>query len=610
MAEILTLDELAELVPSGVRLGIGGVHLSRLPIALIRRILASGKKNFVFTSWGGGLPLELFLESNAVRKLIFSFSSLDIFGLAPRFRDALENKKIEIEEWTALAMAQALHAAHFNLPEMPFQIPAGSDLMKAGTFWKECSSIFSSEAVGQARRLDLDVLLLHAQRADRSGNIEIQGARGFDLSLMGAAKKILVTTEEVVETGRLGAPLAFVLPKEFITAVAEVPWGAYPTSCLPYYSTDYQELLNYVDREQRRGNTKIQTASVPPDETPGSALRSGPETSRQHFLGTCARTRIPDLKPSLVSRHRVRLESSSWTIDELMAACLSREYDNSSICSVGSVSPLAMVSYLLAKKTHAPALTIIALNGGFLDIDYHPMSLTLAEPLEFGSAKVWWGGDETYHWYYQQGRITHEVITVAQLDVHGRTNNAWISSKGKLLRLPGQGGMADVANLHKNFILYLTRHSPERFTEAVEFCTASRGLLTDEERSRAGLQPGKVRLISDLGVFELDHGEKRFRLVSIHPGVSIEKIRAQTSGEFLIAEPVPQTEPPSHEALRLIREEVDPFGIRQLEFVPGRDRLAMIQRILNAEAGLVSDLQTSPHFHSEQEELVHNRRNH
>jgi glutaconate CoA-transferase subunit A len=587
MTEIVTLDELAELVPNGVRLGIGGVHLSRLPIALIKRVLAIGKKDFVFTSWGGGLPLELFLEANAVRKLIFCFSSLDIFGLAPRFREALENKKIEIEEWTALAMAQALHAAHFNLPEMPFQIPVGSDLMEHGTFWKQSASAISGEPVAQARRLDLDVLLLHAQRADRSGNIEIQGARGFDPSLMGATKKILVTTEEIVDTGKLGAPLAFVLPKEFVTAVAEVPWGAYPTSCLPYYSTDYQELLHYVAGEQQRNKT--------PDAAPGQSgrnvLRDKPDAPRRSLLSACAKTRIPALTPSLISRHRVSSADSAWTIDELMAVSLSREYDNSSICSVGSVSPLAMVSYLLAKKTHAPRLTIIALNGGFIDIDFHPMSLTLAEPLEFGSAKIWWGGDETYHWYYQQGRITHEVITVAQLDVHGRTNNAWISSKGKTLRLPGQGGMADVANLHKNFILYLTRHSPERFIEAVEFCTASRGLLTDEERTQAGLQPGTVRLISDLGIFELDHNEKRFRLVSVHPGVSLDKVRAQTGGEFLIAEPLPNTEPPSREDLRLIREEVDPFGIRQLEFVPGRDRLGMIQRILDAEAGLIHDLQ-------------------
>src|SRR5581483_7729544 len=591
MADIVALDELASVVPDGVRLGIGGVHLSRLPIALIRRVLASGKKDFVFTSWGGGLPLELFLEADAVRKLIFCFSSLDIFGLAPRFRDALENKKIEIEEWTALAMQQALHAAHFNLPEMPFQIPVGSDLMKAGAFWKECSSAFSGEPLAQARRLDVDVLLLHAQRADRDGNIEIQGARGFDPSLMGAAEKILVTVEEVVETGSLGAPLAFVLPKQFVTAVAEVPWGAYPTSCLPYYSTDYQELLNYVESEQRRNAKTPANSSSHTGQSHGGVLRDKPDLPRQDFLSTCARTRTSALTPAILSQHRVNSTNPAWTIDELMAASLSREYDNSSICSVGSVSPLAMVSYLVAKKTHAPELTIIALNGGLIDIDFLPMSFTLAEPLEFGSAKIWWGGDETYHWYYQQGRITHEVITVAQLDVHGRTNNAWISTKGKTIRLPGQGGMADVANLHKNFILYLTRHSPERFIEAVEFCTASRGLLTNSERTHAGLQPGKVRLISDLGIFELDHEVKRFRLVSIHPGIELDHVRAQTGGEFLISEPLLYTEPPSEQDLSLIREKVDPFGIRQLEFVPGRERLGMIQRILDVEAGVIRELQ-------------------
>src|SRR3954462_3086968 len=601
MADLLSLDELAELVPGGVRLGIGGVHLSRLPIALIKQVLATGKKDFVFTSWGGGLPLELFLAANAVRKLIFCFSSLDIFGLAPRFREALEQNKIEIEEWTALAMAQALHAAHFNLPEMPFQIPAGSDLMKTGPFGKKATSAFTGKPLAQASRLDVDVLLLHAQCADRAGNIEIQGARGYDLALLAAAKKVVVTVEEIVDTRKLGdPPRAFVVPREFVTAVAKVPWGAYPTSCLPYYSTDYQELLGYFENEQRRNSkARIDAPTPTPAQTEAHVLRANPDASRRTFLSTCARTRTSALTTGILSRHRATPTNDSWTIDELMAATLSREYDNSSICSVGSVSPLAMVSYLLAKKTHAPLLTIIALNGGLIDIDYHPMSLTLAEPLEFHGAKACWGADETYHWYYQQGRITHEVVTAAQVDVQGRTNNAWIKSKGKVLRLPGQGGMADVANLHKNFILYLTRHSPERFIEAVEFCTASRGLLTDEERTRGGLQPGKVRLISDLGMFELDQKEKRFRLVSIHPGVALDDVRAQTGGDFLVAEPLPRTQLPSEDELRLIRDEVDPFGIRQLEFVPSRDRLALIQRILESEAALVRELQDSLPAHSE-----------
>ncbi|HEX4006207.1 MAG TPA: CoA-transferase [Acidobacteriaceae bacterium] len=585
MTEFLTLEELAGRVPSGCSLGIGGVHLSRLPLALIRKMIAGKKRDLRIVSWGGGFALELLLDAKAVRKLAFCFSSLDIFGLAPRFREALEKQEVEVEEWTALAMMQALHAAHFRLPEMPFQLPAGSDLMQNGEFWKSSSSVFSGEPIGQARRLDIDCLLLHVQRADRAGNIEIQGARGFDLSLLGAAQNVLVTAEERVEPGMLGtARGSFVLPREFVTAIAHVPWGAWPTACLPYYSTDYRELLCAVrEEQQRRRNAGTPIAATTEEE-------ARPDSERRAFLAATAALRTADLTQPLLTKHRIPTESASWTIDELMAVCLSREYDNRSLCSVGSVSPLAMVSYLLAKRTHAPQLTIIALNGGFIDIDVHPMSLSAAEPLEFGSAKVFWGGDETYHWYYQQGRITHEVITTAQLDRRGRTNNAWIESGEKRIRLPGQGGMADVANLHRNFTLYLARHTRERFVEAVDFCTAARGLLTDEERRRAGLPPGKVRVITELGIFELNHADRIFHLTSLHPQIALEEVRDRTGGELLVSEALATTEPPSPEELRLIREEIDPFGIRRLEFIASRDRLTLIESILDAEAGLIGEI--------------------
>jgi hypothetical protein len=73
----------------------------------------------------------------------------------------------------------------------------------------------------------------------------------------------------------------------------------------------------------------------------------------------------------------------------------------------------------------------------------------------------------------------------------------------------------------------------------------------------------------------------------------LDDIRSRTGGDFLIVDPLPRTEPPSENELRLIREDVDPFGIRQLEFVPSRDRLALIQRILDAEANLVTELEAS-----------------
>jgi glutaconate CoA-transferase subunit A len=153
--------------------------------------------------------------------------------------------------------------------------------------------------------------------------------------------------------------------------------------------------------------------------------------------------------------------------------------------------------------------------------------------------------------------------------------------------------MADVANLHQNFTLYLARHTRERFVEAVGYCTASRGLLTDEERRSAGLAPGKVRLITELGIFELDHSDRVFHLMSMHPGVTLDEVRDRTGGELVVSQALAVTEPPTAEQLRLMREEIDPFGIRRLEFIASRDRLTLIESILDAEFGLVHELMTN-----------------
>jgi glutaconate CoA-transferase subunit A len=580
MTKFLEIKDLAAEVPDGATLGIGGVHFARVPIALIQALLATGKKDFTFISWGGGVPLEMFLEAGAVKKLVFTFSSLDVFGLAPRFRKVLEENRIEIEEWTALAMIQGLHAAWMRLPEMPFQIPLGSDMMSRGDFWRIAESPVSEDPVGYARALSIDSLLLHAQRADRVGNIEIEGARGLDVSMAGAARRIFVTVEEIVETDSLGrAKNSFVLPKEFVTAVANVPFGAYPTSCLPYYTTDYRQLQQFAELSYVKGRV----GTGPEENLPPALIGFVASEDRRNLLVAAAKVSVEEFQCVTRDRETSEPSSADCTPEEFLAACLSCEYNNNSICSVGSVSPLATISYLLAKRTHAPDLTLITFNGGFIDVNTHPISMSLGESLDFQTAKAFWGGDDTYHWYYQQGRITHEVIPVAQVDVHGRTNNAWIETANKRVRLPGQGGMADVANLHKNFVLYLTRHTPERFTDLVKFCTASRGLGGERDRRRAGLQPGHVRLLTDLGVFELDPDAGLFRLMSIHPGVSVEHIREQTGGQLLMLDPLPVTSMPSPQYIRLIREEIDPFCLRRLEFTSGRMRNEILTNILDAE---------------------------
>ena len=143
------------------------------------------------------------------------------------------------------------------------------------------------------------------------------------------------------------------------------------------------------------------------------------------------------------------------------------------------------------------------------------------------------------------------------------------SPSGRRVRLPGQGGLADVADLHQNFILYLTRQSPLSLVDSVERVSAARSLYGADERRRAGLRPGVVQLITNLGVFAYSELRGELVLQSLHPGVSHAGLRAATGFEPAVASDLAVTPGPSPEMLRVLREDIDPLGIRRARVRPG-----------------------------------------
>jgi glutaconate CoA-transferase subunit A len=219
------------------------------------------------------------------------------------------------------------------------------------------------------------------------------------------------------------------------------------------------------------------------------------------------------------------------------------------------------------------------------------MLLGLGEALDYQTATAYATGDGTYHRYYQSGKISHEVVGTAQVDRFGAANTIEVRSpSGQTIRLPGQGGMADVANMHQHFLLYVTRHSPLALVDRVDVSSAARGLLTDEERLDSGLAPGVVKVVTNLCVFELDHASRELRLLSLHPGVELADVERETGFEVVVSPSLERTTPPSSDELALLANEIDPLGIRQLEFVPARERGAFLAEIIAAEERLVDEL--------------------
>jgi glutaconate CoA-transferase subunit A len=407
------------------------------------------------------------------------------------------------------------------------------------------------------------------------GNVEIAGARGCDLSSLFPAKRVLVTVEEQVPNGMLATePNTFIVPRSFISTLAVSPLGAYPTSCLPYYSTDYFLLRQLASRKT---DEPIEPDDLKPQSDRSTVVREMAQIPAQRIIGAFAQ-----------EASSVAEANESYTVDELMACCIARTIDDSSICSVGSVSPLATVAYLLAKRLWAPNMCLITYNGGFIDVPFRPMAILASEVVDFKEAVTCAGGDETYHWYYQRGMITHEVVSAAQIDRRGATNNIFVlRPDGSMVRLPGQGGMADVANMHRDFFLYLTRHSPASMVEAVNCVSAKREVHQSELRRAYGYQPGVTRLLTNLGQFQVDPEAGELLLTHLHPGVTLQQLQDQTGFQVHAAPDLSETQPPTSKELKMLRTEVDPLGIRRLEFVPSAERSRLIDELLEREEKLL-----------------------
>lgn len=570
-----SVKDLALKVAAGSRLSVGGVHFTRAPVALLRAVIECGQaRDLTYVAWGGGLPLEILLAHHLVSRAELCFSAMDVYGLATRFRRAAEDGSLEVIDYTALGLVTGLRASAENLAWEVMQQPAGSAVMA------DLTELVASEGIPMVKvpPIGIDVMLLHAQRADDAGNVEVAGARATDLASVFAAKQVLVTVEERVPVGHLGAPRTFILPRSHVTGVAVAPFGAFPTSCLPYYVAHYPTLGSCVRADVHDFDALLATPT-PEATAEATGYAQWRPANPALLLGAAAPATDPDAPPS---------------IDEIMIALIASSVTNRSVCSFGSASLVPAAAYLLAKASHAPDALLMSQNGGFVDIASRPLSLSFAEAMDFRSAVAHTGGDETYHWYYQPGRITHEVVGAAQIDASGATNNLWISrAGGGRVRLPGQGGMADVANLHRDFVIYIPRQDRRNTVSAVEVTSARREWSDDQQRVRYGLTPGKVEFITDHGVMVPNPRSGALEITALHPGETVEQFQEVTGFAVQPAADLTVTPVPPIDQLALLRRQIDPLGVRKLDFVASSQRASLIDSILDAERSAYSGTRSS-----------------
>ena len=248
-----------------------------------------------------------------------------------------------------------------------------------------------------------------------------------------------------------------------------------------------------------------------------------------------------------------------YNLTELMACVSSRLLEDNTSVLVGTGLPL--VSASLAQKLHAPNLLVIFEAGGIgARIPTIPISVgdsrtchkaVMAASMDYVMSCA------------QLGFTDYAFLGAAQMDMYGNLNTTVIGDYGApKVRLPGSGGGNDAGSLCRRTII-LMRHDRRRFVERLDFLTTPGYLTGPGAREEAGLpaDSGPYRVVSQLGVMDFEPETKRMRLISVHPGVSVEEVLESTGFELLVHEEVAETESPTREELDLLRNEVDSAGI-------------------------------------------------
>lgn len=239
MANITTLsDAIATHVRDGQTLALEGfTHL--IPNAAAHEIIRQGRKRLTLVRMTPDVTYDQLIGAGCADKLIFSWGGNPGVGSLHRFRDAVEREyphPLEIEEHSHAGMATRYVAGASGLPFGMLRGYVGTDLLKHTSTISTVICPFTGEELAAVPALTPDVGIIHAQQADRHGNVGLWGIQGVQKEAVMASKASIVTVEEIVD--ELDPRVTVAIPSWVISSVAVVPRGAHPSYAHGYYERD------------------------------------------------------------------------------------------------------------------------------------------------------------------------------------------------------------------------------------------------------------------------------------------------------------------------------------------------------------------------------------
>src|SRR6266850_5626062 len=204
-------------------------------------IIRQGRKDLTLCRLTPDLIYDQMIAAGCARKLVFSWAGNPGAGSLHAFRRAVEKgtPPLEIEEYSHFGMVARMSAGAARLPFWVMRNYMGTDLPVANPLIKSVTCPYTGESLATVPALNPDVTIVHAQRADASGNAQVWGLLGVQKEAAFASRKVIVVVEELVDERVIrGDPNRTVIPAMIVDAVVVEPWGAHPSYAQGYYDRD------------------------------------------------------------------------------------------------------------------------------------------------------------------------------------------------------------------------------------------------------------------------------------------------------------------------------------------------------------------------------------
>ena len=244
--KLTDLNSAARLVPQGGLVALGGSLSARLPMALVRETIRIGTSGLHVVGSAHSIDVDLLVAAGAIKVCEQSYVGFEQdLGLAPAFRRAAQNGDLDLRESCCDTVLTQIRAAEMGLPFLPVRGVKGTGIRDLHPEYGEVTCPFTGEVLVAVPALAPDVVLLHAPMGDRAGNLHLDQPYVLDERFAAGAAGVVATVDRIVSTEEV-ARAGIVIPAYQVMALAEVPFGAHPTSAYPGYTYDRAHLAEWV----------------------------------------------------------------------------------------------------------------------------------------------------------------------------------------------------------------------------------------------------------------------------------------------------------------------------------------------------------------------------